>query len=193
MTQERQVILTQQAQSICDMMAASTAESEESLVEEVVIEYQRKVPFHGFKHDHLFLHEAKFRCRSTSHDFKITARTLTATPDFDSLGSYGSDSGPQMDSLLCFPPPPAGWAWAGEWEPAIEAAVEAGAKEAGTDSEGWRYAFNFGAAWEPSGGTLHFVRRRVWRRRRARQPGPRSVLGSMASALHGSRRGGGGD
>jgi hypothetical protein len=32
-------------------------------VEERVVEYQRKIPFQGFSPNHLFPHEARFRCK----------------------------------------------------------------------------------------------------------------------------------
>jgi hypothetical protein len=65
MKQERHDTLVQQSKLISDMMVASTSEKDE-LWEEMVIEYQRKVPMQGFKHEHLFLNEAKFRCCPTS-------------------------------------------------------------------------------------------------------------------------------
>jgi hypothetical protein len=81
----------------------------------------------------------------------------------------------------------------------IEAAVETGATVGGTDTEGWRYAFNFGSVWEPCRGKLTFVRRRVLRRMRAQPPsaakaqetpeqGPRSMLSSIASVFRGGSR-----
>ncbi len=60
MRQERCDSLVHQAKSISDMMTASTSEKDE-LREEIIIEYQRKIPMQGFKPDHLFLNEAKFR------------------------------------------------------------------------------------------------------------------------------------
>jgi hypothetical protein len=72
-------------------------------------------------------------------------------------------------------------------------------KVAATDSEGWRYAFNFGSAgWEPSPKTGLFIRVRTWRRIRVRRmPTPpraaaaavagraRGLLRSLTSALSG--------
>ena len=61
MRQERQDTLLQQAQVISGMLTSSTSEND-GCFEELVIEYQRKIPMKGFKHDHLFPNEAKFRC-----------------------------------------------------------------------------------------------------------------------------------
>ena len=60
MKEKRGEHLLQQSQIATDIMSARSAKDADVL-EEVVIEYQRKVPMKGFSPDYLFLNEAKFR------------------------------------------------------------------------------------------------------------------------------------
>ena len=61
---------------------------------------------------------------------------------------------------------PAGWRWAGEWR---------ADRDAGTDADGWMYAFNWGVgAYAPSAQANHFVRRRIWSRTRVCVAGERA-------------------
>jgi hypothetical protein len=96
--------------------------------------------------------------------------------------SYDKDTGPELEHLEALQLPPK-WTWIGPWEPLIEP-VGAGAagKDSGTDAEGWSYTFNFGGSWSPTGSAAHFVRRRTWRRRRARQVEEPAEGGSPAAA-----------
>jgi hypothetical protein len=79
MRQERHDALVQQVQIIFDMMASATSDKDE-FIDEMVIEYQRKIPMKGFKSDHLFLNEAKFRCCKVMRIFCTTAMSLTQVP-----------------------------------------------------------------------------------------------------------------
>jgi hypothetical protein len=104
-------------------------------VEERVVEYQRKVPFHGFSNKHLFPNEPRYK--RSEGDVALVSK----------------------EDLL----PPAGWEWR-EREWAVVRGREANA--AGTDAEGWMYAFTFGSAYSPSKGVTDCARRRIWRRTR---------------------------
>ena len=110
-------------------------------VEERVIEYERKIPFKGFKGSHLFPNEPNFR---RGDDACLEGNVVLASKE---------------DLLL-----PDGWRWVDDDWSVIKGSR---ANKSGTDNDGWMYAFNWTAEYAVRGGMNHFVRRRIWVRRRA--------------------------
>ena len=112
-------------------------------VEERIIEYERKLPFKGYSSGHLFPNEPKFK-----------------RDDGSGLALLSKE-----DLLL-----PAAWTWLdGDW--CLVTGTQANAS--GTDSDGWMYAFNWGAGYSATGGMKDCVRRRIWSRTRVLSTGAR--------------------
>ena len=110
-------------------------------VEERVIEYERKIPFKGFKGSHLFPNEPNFR---RGDDACLEGNVALASKE---------------DLLL-----PDGWRWVDDDWSVLKGSR---ANKSGTDNDGWMYAFNWTTEYAVRGGMNHFVRRRIWVRRRA--------------------------
>ena len=113
-------------------------------VEEMIVEFERKVPFRGFSPSHLFPNEPNFR-RGDGSSLALSSKA---------------------DLLL-----PAGWTWLDDdWS--ILTGCRANAS--GTDEDGWMYAFNWAgeSGYAASGGMKDCVRKRIWIRRRAALPTP---------------------
>lgn len=113
-------------------------------VEERIAEFERKVPFKGFKPSHLFPNEPNFR-RGDGSGLALLSKE---------------------DLLL-----PAGWSWLDDdWSVLTGPSSNA----AGTDQDGWMYAFNWAGddGYAASGGMTDCVRKRIWIRRRAASTTP---------------------